>query len=316
MLPLAVIFLLTISVLGFCRARRTLWPLTLRAAWLWGIPALLLHIAATGASLLPQSVAVRDETLLHFCAAAMLLAPGVSVLGARRPGVRAWPWFVTLPMLAVLLWPAVNEAMQTSESQPLQLGGPAMPGILIVLVMTGGNYFGTRNTAAVLLCCGTVLCHLSAAVGWVPDRSTVSAVGALLFAIGVGLAQWNFSRTTSTQKEQAPTTREAAAVTWAAFRDLFGIVWAKRVADRVNQFAGRESWSVELTIDGFQRRAHRSSQPESESDISDEDIERPLHVLCWILKRFADADWFVHHIGEASRRFPETVGATASDQAS
>ena len=89
---------------------------------------------------------------------------------------------------------------------------------------------------------------------------------------------------------------------WQDFRDLYGIVWAKRVMDRVNQFAVRENWSVELSLDGFQDRSQIDENRVSTDVMRPVDAvpDRALHILCWILRRFVDQQFLRRYLPETS----------------
>jgi hypothetical protein len=322
MMMLAVTPLFLLCTWSLLRARIRLWPLTLRTAWYWCIPALVAHVMASTASFVPSLMSARSETLMHFVAAALLLTPAVSVLGARRPGASAWPWFVTLPMLLVLLWPAVNEAMQTDAARPIQPGTPAVIGILTVLVMTGGNYFGTRNTAAAAGYATAVLCHLAAATGFVDSSATAAFAAVVALTVAACLSWWNFSTALPEDAASGQSRQQRVNTMWFHFRDLFGIVWAKRVADRVNQFAARESWSVILTLDGLTMRDDETSQSSvvgsressgSLPPLCDQALDRPQQVLCWVLRRFATPPWFELELGPWYQGVPESVAPRSAD---
>jgi hypothetical protein len=318
MLVLFATLLFAGCLLGVLRIRRVVWSLTLRPAWCFGIVALIGHGTAVCLSLAEPHVAIRTVTFVHFLAATLLLAPPVTVLGARRPGAAAWPWFVTLPMLLVLLWPAANEAIQTTATRPIQPGTPALLGVIVVLIMATGNYFGTRNTLACCCYAAGVLCHLGPAAGWINDPVTASLTAATMLCLSVTIAQFNITRAVAADSVSVA---QAANRMWAAFRDLFGIVWAKRVADRVNQFGQREAWTVRLTLDGFTAWNPASKPTRTDSNTAASNptqaclkdqldtlqLSRPLEVLCWVLRRFADRDWFAAQLGEYFVGVPDVI---------
>lgn len=245
----------------------------------------------------------------------MLLAPLISVLGSRRPGNRAWPWFVVLPMIVVLQWPGVSQLLSSSGRDPVQIGGPAAAGVIAVLLMGYGNYFGTRNTlAAGLISAAVILLMLPVTPGcqsfahWHRAAPVPVCLAVLL--------SWRHQKSL----EQLPrrSAREAGNRLWLMFRDSFGIVWSKRVLDRVNLFSDRENWPVLLTLDGFTdkvvslevrgKSADFGSVDRSAAD-PDDAFQRPLEILCWILRRFAATEWLRDHLGPF---FPESELVTAS----
>ena len=81
----------------------------------------------------------------------------------------------------------------------------------------------------------------------------------------------------------ASTKSELVDASWSLFQDLYGLVWAKRIQDRVNHFAARENWSVLLTHQGF--------RDENGNGPLDQDLEKPRDALRWVLTRFADDQW-------------------------
>jgi hypothetical protein len=75
-------------------------------------------------------------------------------------------------------------------------------------------------------------------------------------------------------------------VQWFDFMDSFGMVWAKRVMDRVNESARHEKWSLQLDVCGF--------VPNGEPATPEEEVrtnERIEHTFRWLLKRFVDPEW-------------------------
>jgi hypothetical protein len=81
---------------------------------------------------------------------------------------------------------------------------------------------------------------------------------------------------------------------WFDFLDQFGIVWARRIQDRINEMARREKWSVRLELDGFVDDqailiSTRSVDPAIETRIE--------HTTRWLLRRFVDTTWIDARIG-------------------
>ena len=106
------------------------------------------------ASLSPLFVAVEHSgwcDLLNYSVAVVMLCPGIAVLGARRPGATAWGFFVLIPLVLVLMWPAAASVRTLKSGAPLELEVPAVLGFAVVLVMSSGDYFGTRYTLPTML---------------------------------------------------------------------------------------------------------------------------------------------------------------------
>ena len=278
---LALIAAFCVVFRGFRRLRGT----TLVTASCWALAGL---VTACGATLHEINTGGDHPAVSDFAwyfSAILLLCPGIAVLGARKPGAAAWSWFVLLPLVLVLLWPAVASTSLQNADHHLELEGPAMIGFAVVLVMSSGNYFGTRYTLPSLLFGASVALFVGPlsplTSGLLPSINVSRLVGSLLLSVAT-LITLGRSRlpVSSPDGETSP-----LDVLWFEFVDTFGMVWAKRVMDRVNQSAAHEKWVGRLELHGF------VWQP----DCSDEDRtrtqERLDHTLRWLLKRFVDPAW-------------------------
>jgi hypothetical protein len=232
----------------------------------------------------------------------------MSVLGARRPTIRVWPWFVILPMIVVLGMPLASSWQSFDRASRLQLETPVLAGFGLVLVMSAGNYLGTRFSLSALLFIAAMLLAAASIAAAVPDETTQQyhfrlwAVGLLSFAVAVA------SRPASTTAGASPGDNEISAHgrfdhLWVDFRNLFGIVWAKRLQDRINAVAQQETWPVRLENSGF---VPTSNTAEKEvPTASDERIEVAMR---WFLRRFCDAEWIDARLGSVS---PDSSATTA-----
>ncbi len=220
---------------------------------------------------------------LWYAAAVVALCPAIAVLGSRRPGTRVWTWFILIPMLFALGWPVITLWIQGSDVRGLQLESPQLAGYLLVLVMGAGNYFGTRHTLASLLYVAAntllVLSSSSACPTWLADRwwSRLLATGCMALAVVIA------GRTA---------TRAAVGLSrfdrlWLDFFDLFGVVWGRRIQDRVNFVAVREGWPARLELHGVVW--------DSGSDQATE--ARIEHTFRWLLRRFVDPEWIDERLG-------------------
>ena len=292
---------------------------------------------------LPGFNGALNSGLPDYLIAILMLSPLVCILGARMPGGRAWSGFVVLPMVVVLSWPVLSQSWNMRGTEAIQTGTPAALGFVLVLLMGYGNYFGTANTLSATLYASAILCRMWPSAGWSTAGPPLFVTETLPVLAGLMLhhrihclGQW-----------PVKSRLQSANRLWVTFRDLFGIVWAKRVMDRMNLFSVRESWRVSLSLDGFvlaepfefERSIAPngsltgltedpssgspsliSNQPESTEasgilsvnateSITDEQIERPLYVLCWLLSRFADECWRQQRLGiyycAAERTIPE-----------
>lgn len=267
------------ALAGVWRNRQRLDGTTLKIAWGLLIAVLALIAACRFADLLPSLRSDWREAA-WYVATVLLLAPPVAVLGARRPGAHAWTWFVLVPLVVVLSWPMVNAWTEDGPPQRLLLEGPHLLGFAVVLTMGAGNYFGTRHTLAALLYAAAAVLFVAPYVEWSPLAPFHARLAAtLLFATSVALpirrrlhaviaapyADWN--------------------VVWLEFRDTFGIVWAKRVMDRLNEAARHERWPSRLELDGFVAAAVENPMPPERVELQ---IDYWMRVL---LRRFVEPSW-------------------------
>lgn len=256
--------------------------LTVRYSWRWSMVAassLLLSVVMSG-QLFETSPAT--SSLLHLVSVVLLLTPSVSTLGARLPGVTTWQVFVVIPLIIVLLWPGLSDLISSRGQEPLRLGVPAFFGLCLVLMMSMSTCLGTSLTTASLFFLSSVSLGLCPAMGWMDLSSPFQFLIPLLLLCGARLALKSI-RLRIRDIEMAKTRSDLVDASWCLFQDLYGLVWATRIQDRVNQFAAREQWSVLLTQEGF--RDTNGNSP------SDQELDKPRDALRWVLTRFADEKW-------------------------
>jgi hypothetical protein len=227
--------------------------------------------------------------VLFYATAVLLLCPGIAVLGARRPGAGAWNFFVLLPLLAVLLWPALasSQLLQAADAS-LELESPTLIGFALVLIMGVGNYFGTRFTLPSLLHAATLILIVASmspsTAGLLPGRDAVRHWASLTFALAVVVASL---RAGDAAQGLAPLDR-----LWLDFVDQFGLVWSKRVMDRLNETARHENWSAEFQW----HRIHWN--PDATSEEQHRTMERVEHTIRWLFKRFVEPEWIDGRLNE------------------
>lgn len=280
--------LIVLSLWQLGKLRKTSQATTAEPARWWAISALVAFILSVVGRWEGVEASLRTSSALSYFAAVMLLTPLIAILGARRPGVRAWPWFVVLPLVLVLQWPSVSQLMSGRSDLAVEVPTPTTIGFLLVLVMGAGNYFGTLNTLAAVLGGAGIVVMLARSANWVgPATSWPEPLAATLFLLAAVRIRRRF-RASGTEALR-PDFHDANRL-WIDFRDMFGIVWARRVVDRVNQFAQRETWDVQLTLDGF---VAKSTFRNAMAPLAVEVPDRAVEVLCWVLRRFVDLP-FVH----------------------
>jgi len=279
------------------RLRQTLRFTSLIPAGYWALSAAILWSFTwmVDQGLRLSSPAISDH--LWYASAVVSLCPAIAVLGSRRPGVRVWNWFILIPMLFALGWPVMTLLIQRSEVRGLQLETPQLIAYLLVLVMGAGNYFGTRHTFSGLLFVianGLVVLSSSASCpSWLSDRgwARLWASGCMVLAV-VLTGGRSPSQTLGIEKFD---------LLWLDFFDQFGVVWGRRIQDRVNFIAMKENWPARLELHGVQWKGFPDPVTEG----------RLEHTFRWLLRRFVDRGWIDQRIGQSSAA--ESVTALGAD---
>jgi hypothetical protein len=268
------------TLLLVAAARRCCTGTTLVTTWWWGMAASFAGIIASilaACDVVAQAVA----GLAWYGVSIVSLCAPISVLGARRPGSRVWGWFVLAPLVAVLGWPAAAALSANQVPQALQLEAPPLIGFALVLVMGCGNYVGTRfGLSACLFAAGQCLLVLPAtrwASRWSMAPDECRATGALLWLLSAAAAHLALR---SFRRDDHGVDR-----LWFDFRNLFGIVWAHRLQERVNAEAAGGQWPARLTPAGI------LWQPDADESVRSRTSLQIEHTLRWLLRRFVDEPW-------------------------
>lgn len=225
-----------------------------------------------------------------YFAATMLLTPLVTILGARRPGISAWHWFVVLPMVLVLQWPAISQLTGNHWRAPIELSAPSMMGIVIVLIMSAGTLLGTSSTNFAMLYASGIVILLMSVMSLTWGRTCVTHLAAVLVLLALWMARRNLLNNLHHIQTSETTSQRTQAV-WSLFSSLHGFAWMRRVQERINQFAPRERWTVLLTASGFQRSNGTVNLEQPEDEPRDDELTQPLEAFIWVLARFADETW-------------------------
>lgn len=262
---------------------------TLTTAWSWAGIAVGMWTAGWFADRSGRFLTGSAVDILWYAVAVLSLCPFIAVLGAKRPGSRAWTGFVLIPMLLVLGWPAVAGWTSSAEADALTLEEPALVGYGLVLIMGIGNYLGTRFSLSALVI-GVSLALLAAPLApgvfeTSPERDAARTYATLGLAAAVALACFRRSHSPSDPFDRL----------WNDFRNAFGIVWARRLQDRINLTAENERWAARLAPDGFHWMG-KDSAPDTEEQTR----QRIDHTLRWLFRRFADPAWIDARIQSTS----------------
>lgn len=268
---------------------------TLTVAWGWATGKMLAWLVTWTLSVLTPVVGAASADHLWYTVSVLMLCPPVAVLGARRPVFQIWSGFVLLPLTLVFGWPMLASWSADGGFSPLEIETPIVVGYLFVLLMGAGNYFGTRFTAPAALYClaavillGPVIAHPP---GWLPADNSCRALASLMI-FAAALVAWR-------QARFRVAARSGFDRVWLDFRDWFGIVWAKRVQNRLNEAAHNRKWPLRLETDGF-APMQNGGRLVTDSQTGDE-IE---HTLRWLLRRFVDPGWIDERLNDGADNLP------------
>lgn len=292
-------------------ALRSFRATTLITAWMWSCFALITWATTWTADRLAQVLSIATADHAWYACAVFSLCPPIAVLGSRRPGTRVWTWFILLPMLLVLGWPVGSLWLQGTELRGLQLETPQLAAFTLVLIMGVGNYFGTRHTLSALLynasVLGIVVSFSVIAPNWLRDRAAIRLWSSILMILAILL----------TRRFDRPKPKNPLDLIWFDFFDSFGIVWGRRIQDRVNYQLQKESLPVRLELDGFRwtdqppsnvkstRVPESTGKTASETDSLNVQVRRDTEarieqILRWLLRRFVDPAWINQRLDSKS----------------
>uniref|UniRef100_A0A7C4QTB7 Uncharacterized protein n=1 Tax=Schlesneria paludicola TaxID=360056 RepID=A0A7C4QTB7_9PLAN len=255
---------------------------TLVDAWRWGGVVLVAAALTAGVRLTTGRAFPAGDCLLAVCG----LTPLMAVLGARRPTCRVWTAFVVLPLLLVLSWPILTVVSARGPWGKISLETPTVFGFGFVAVMACGNYVGTRLMFSAVAwgsaVMGLWLCHADLApAGW-PTASTMRLV---LGTVGLW-ALWDVQRAWQGRHPAADRFNRL----WFDVLDRFGVVWARRLQERLNALGRQQGWSGRLELDGW----HWTTAPDPQEQARVEQAFR------WLLRRFVDPPWIDARLETAS----------------
>jgi hypothetical protein len=208
----------------------------------------------------------------------------MALLGAKRPQDRGWQ-FIVASLWIVLALPATQDLVFSPGSR-LDLH-PAWRWFLVILILISlANYLPTRyGLSAILASAGQwLLLREQSPIMPVPPQHSEPVGGLLLLAVSILVARG--VRGTTSHASQGWNR------VWVDFRDCFGVVWALRITERVNQSSRAYGWPMRLTWTGFVR----VDRPDDAADASlfSSDVELSLRTL---LRRFVSPGWIDQRIG-------------------
>lgn len=284
---------LAVSVLLYGRGWRFVRGTTLDSAWWWGWTAWALWGVSWALELNPGILSPGVLDQMWYAVALLLLAALVSVLGAKRPGSRVWTWFVTVPMLLVLGWPALFAWSQGWPPESLRVMAPALWAYALVCVMGLGNYVGTRFLPSAVWMGVALFWLVMPYSGWVSEMLPSPTGCRLRATLCAGMAVIWPAVLAASVPFLAPWDR-----VWVDFVNSFGIVWGRRLQDRFNETARQAKWGVKLDLYGLAWDDAPSSTPSVERPRLPRWTPEMIHALQWLLRRFVDQDWLEKRVGK------------------
>jgi len=281
----------TLAVVGIVAAAATLHRLrgtTLVGVQCW-LAACLAAIAAVelGLGLAASDVSAAFAETLRYVAATLTFCPLMALMGAKRPQDRAWH-FIVASLWIVLALPALHVAL-LRPGQSLTIP-TALAYFMMGMVVIGFlNRMMTRNWLVSVLFAGGQLALVSIRFPFVtfadgPGEQFRPLVGLALIATSC-VAGWWGSR-------QGRTNAEPLDRLWLEFRDLFGVFWALRLAERVNALASVTKSNVVLRWSGFQT----TDGGKITDSLSREAIQLMRQGLENLLRRFVSRDWIAKRL--------------------
>jgi hypothetical protein len=207
-------------------------------------------------------------------AASICLAPGVALLGAKRPQEGMWQLAV-VSLVAICWTPAVLQLV-LRPGQAVELPFPMGWLLAAAVLFLVANHMLTRFWPQAILA-GAGLALLFARQ-WPLGPQDGGAWGVLA---GVGCLDMAILLLVL----NLPPGDEVASELdrrWLDFRDAYGAVWALRIAERVNEAAVSSGWSLRLEWGGFQAAEG--------AEVSPEDELLAARLLRSLLRRFVRID--------------------------
>lgn len=268
------------------RLRAGLNGTALEAAWRWAALVWLTWIIVMGTTIESFPLHPWADVLWYF-SAVLALTPPIAVLGARRPTSRVWTWFVLVPLVLVFTWPLLPSLRHEHGAASFSVEEPVIVGYVLVLFMGAGNYLGLRHSLAALLwMAGLLLVVLPlcpATAGWAPGTHAGRLWGTLCLVASA----WTADRMSTRRPGGHPGAAPQLDRVWCDFRDLFGIVWARRIQERFNDDARQSGLPLRLGIQGLEDAAGKMSA----ASFDPQTRAAAEKTLRWLLQKFVDPGW-------------------------
>lgn len=301
MYALFVVFIGAIAAYSLWSLHPIVRDTTLRWTWWWAVGAAILAIAT---ELLVCFVGLDQRNgwrePLRFLATTSTLAPGIAVLGCKRPQDVGWN-FVVLTLWGVVSLPAVYAYLVPSVSR-IDISPFLLALIVGVWALQLANYLPTSMSwGAALISIGQLIWMLPYLPGgkWIHDRALEDGLGLantpvpVARAGGALLLVAGLLTVSLVARKKRPPSVHPYNVLWLDFRDLFGSLWALRVQQRLAESASRFDWKRTIHWTGFtvDRAALNdpcTQAPDADKQLNHPELERTFKSL---LRRFVTHEW-------------------------
>ncbi len=249
MLLIAVCVVLSIiSIIFLCVAAYRLRDTTLVAPMAWVILSLVLWAYAVVAPMRDArgSALPADRQTIAAIALLSMACPMVALLGARRPQNKIWP-LVVASLLGILILPELPNLFGQGDRQ---LAHSVWQWFFAGLLLVGWlNFLPTRlMLAATLWSLPGLWWAWGGTIHWLQIFAPAVACIAGVLAV----KRWRSANSAGNWNR-----------VWRDFRNLYGVVWARRVMERANALAISVGAEVALDWWGF-----HASQPLQAASVS------------------------------------------------
>jgi hypothetical protein len=271
---------------------RAFWRLrgsTLIIPWAWSLGCFALVAASSlYAAVVPAEERVSSFSAIQFAVASGTLCPIVALVGAKRPQHSAWS-FVVLALWFVLALPAA-EVIWLHPGQELEINSIRSWFLWALLAAELSAFALTRYGVSMLLLVAAQVVWLSewlpllSRVGLLPEsRELTGLVLASLAIVSAWLLSWPRTRALNRFDRL-----------WFDFRDSFGLFWALKLAERVNDAGKQAGWDFDLGWGGFRTKSEFAPLGEMGPQVE----EALMNSLQGLLRRFVAAEWISGRIAK------------------
>lgn len=220
---------------------------------------------------------------LRFAAAVLMFCPVMSVLGARKPHDWLWQWIV-LSLWGVLIMPAAEVAF-IRPGRDLEVHDLRGWFLWVLLLIQLVNYppifrFGWAAWIATF-CQGVLLADYLPMIQASPTSEWRIGAIVVLAVAAVGVAS-------QIHRKRRPAGSDFQLQrAWCEFRDLYGALWAMRLAQRINAAAAICEWPIRAGLGGFSNAETGEPLEELPQEFADPFRKNVRNLF----RRFFAPDW-------------------------